>query len=187
MKNFKKGLALSKSKGFTLIELLIVIALLGSLAVALLAALDPLEQVKKGTDTGVRNTVAEIQSAAVRYSAIKGGLMPFGAGTLTWGAVGTAGTTVSYSAIQNIINTGELKTDFFKLAGSQLNSIFMTGINDAASGTQKVAACFVPTSKSFKADNNTKWTDSGVGTVTDATPCTNGTTAASAACYWCVQ
>ncbi|MFH0773343.1 MAG: prepilin-type N-terminal cleavage/methylation domain-containing protein, partial [bacterium] len=37
------------TRGFTLIELLIVIALLGALAVALLAALDPLEQIKKGT------------------------------------------------------------------------------------------------------------------------------------------
>ena len=34
-------------KGFTLIELLIVIALLGSLAVGLLATIDPFEQLKK--------------------------------------------------------------------------------------------------------------------------------------------
>ena len=37
-------------KGFTLIELLIVIALLGALAVGLIGALDPFEQLKKGTD-----------------------------------------------------------------------------------------------------------------------------------------
>jgi len=59
------------TKGFTLIELLIVIALLGALAVALLAALDPLEQIKKGNDTGVRNTVAEIHGAMVRYSSLQ--------------------------------------------------------------------------------------------------------------------
>ncbi|PJE63249.1 Tfp structural protein, partial [Candidatus Roizmanbacteria bacterium CG10_big_fil_rev_8_21_14_0_10_39_6] len=44
-----------QKKGFTLIELLIVIALLGTLAVALLAAIDPFEQFKKGTDTARRN------------------------------------------------------------------------------------------------------------------------------------
>ncbi|HEX7542609.1 MAG TPA: prepilin-type N-terminal cleavage/methylation domain-containing protein, partial [Patescibacteria group bacterium] len=63
MKNFNKG--------FTLIELLIVIALLGALAVGLLAALDPFEQLKKGTDTSVRNTVSEYQGAVIRYYAIK--------------------------------------------------------------------------------------------------------------------
>ena len=61
MKKFNKGSTLSLLKGFTLIELLIVIALLGALAVGLLAALDPFEQLKKGTDTGTRNTVSEIQ------------------------------------------------------------------------------------------------------------------------------
>src|SRR3989344_9347105 len=67
----KKG-----SFGFTLIELLIVIALLGALAIGLLGAVDPLEQIKKGTDTGTRNTVAEFHSAVIRYYAIKG-LMPW--------------------------------------------------------------------------------------------------------------
>ncbi|MFS8159790.1 MAG: prepilin-type N-terminal cleavage/methylation domain-containing protein, partial [Candidatus Roizmanbacteria bacterium] len=60
-----------KKSGFTLIELLIVIALLGALAVGLLAALDPFEQLKKGTDSGVRNTVSEIQGAAIRFYALK--------------------------------------------------------------------------------------------------------------------
>ena len=36
-----------QNKGFTLIELLIVIALLGALAVGLLATIDPFEQLKK--------------------------------------------------------------------------------------------------------------------------------------------
>ena len=35
-------------KGFTMIELLVVIAVIGILAVALLATLNPLEQIRKG-------------------------------------------------------------------------------------------------------------------------------------------
>ena len=41
-------------KGFTLIELLIVIAILGILAIALLATLDPFEQLRKSRDGAKR-------------------------------------------------------------------------------------------------------------------------------------
>ena len=93
------------TKGFTLIELLIVIALLGALAVALLAALDPLEQINKGTDTGVRNTVAEISGSLVRYASVKSGIMPY-TGTLTFQAIGTVpvsgiGTSPGFTAVHN--------------------------------------------------------------------------------------
>ena len=40
-----------KKKGFTLIELLIVIGILGILAAGLQAAIDPIEQLKKGQDS----------------------------------------------------------------------------------------------------------------------------------------
>ena len=59
------------SKGFTLIELLIVIALLGALAVGLLATVDPFEQLKKGTDTSRRNTTSEIYNSMIRYYSVK--------------------------------------------------------------------------------------------------------------------
>jgi len=178
MKNFKKG--------FTLIELLIVIALLGALAVALLAALDPLEQIKKGTDTGVRNTVAEISGGFTRYSSVKGGSLPFS--TITWGSIGTAGTSAGYSAIQAVIDAGELKQDFFSLAKDQLDKIFITAVNDT--GTQKAYVCFQPGSKSFRVDANTKFsTVVGDGTMTTYSDCNAGGTSTSSgnACFWCVQ
>ena len=62
----------AQSFGFTLIELLIVIALLGALAVGLLATIDPFEQLKKGRDTSLRNTVAEFYNANLRYYSTKG-------------------------------------------------------------------------------------------------------------------
>ena len=167
-------------KGFTLIELLIVIALLGALAVGLLAALDPFEQLKKGTDTGVRNTVSEIHGAIIRYYGIKN-YMPWctdadtcsDPSALQMDAAG--GTTI----IDAIVSTGELKNDFAELAGTgTLGKIFVTGVNADAT----VAVCYAPTAKSFASDANTKYTNAGVtpnGTCPTNDPADN--------CYWCVK
>ena len=103
--------------GFTLIELLIVIALLGALAVGLLAALDPFEQFKKGDDTGVRNTVSEIQGAIIRYYSVKN-QMPWGTADLVMTDASSGfSSTIN---IQNVIDAGELKKDFSTLAGNKL-------------------------------------------------------------------
>ncbi|MCL4374995.1 prepilin-type N-terminal cleavage/methylation domain-containing protein [Patescibacteria group bacterium] len=170
-------------KGFTLIELLIVIALLGALAVGLLAALDPFEQLKKGTDTGTRNTVSEIHGAVVRYFAIKNNMPWCPSGT------GGAGCTASFAtanlnqapmstAITEIVQTGELKSDFTSLASSNLDKIFVSGDLDT------VTVCFKPLSKSFQKDSNTKYNQNG----TDATGCKSQTVGAGGTdCYWCVQ
>lgn len=177
----------NSKRGFTLIELLIVIALLGALAVALLAALDPLEQIKKGTDTGVRNTVSEIGSSFTRYASVKGGSMPFT--TVSWGTI-TPGGAAS-AAIQAVIDAGELKSDFFTLAKDQLGKIFITAIDNG--GTQKAFVCFQPSSKSFRVDANTKFgvVTGSDGTMTDfgSGACDAGGTSTTGGgnCYWCVQ
>jgi len=183
-------------RGFTLIELLIVIALLGALAVALLAALDPLEQIKKGTDTGIRNTVGEIHSAMIRYTALQGGQLPF-TGTVAFEPVGTAGTTPAYTALQSVVSAGELKSDFIQLAGGQLANVFVTGINDA--GNQIVNVCYQPSAKSFRTDANTKFILGANGTlggsvIEDTTgiaqggcPQAGGTNTSGNTCYWCVR
>lgn len=176
MKGFMK-------KGFTLIELLIVIALLGALAIGLIGALDPFEQLKKGTDTGVRNTVSELHSAIIRYYALKGS-MPWCAdgdnlctdpsGILTAGPSGNIiNDSTMAQVLTNIMNTGELKSNFMTVQSSQLGKISVTG-ND-----QNVAVCFKPESKSFRADNNTKYDIYGYTSTEDCDTSTN--------CYWCVQ
>jgi len=187
------------SNGFTLIELLIVIALLGALAVALLAALDPLEQIKKGTDTGVRNTAAEISSSLTRYAAVKGGSFPVPTGSLDidHGLVNALAqgatplpTNVPQVAIQAAVDAGELKSDFFTLAGNQLDKIAMAYKYDST--TQKFYVCFTPSSKSFRSDSNTKFIKSATtpGTMDETTCYANGTDSAAAGghtCYWCSQ
>ena len=177
-------------KGFTLIELLIVIALLGTLAVALLAAIDPFEQFRKGNDTGVRNTVQEVYNAAIRYYALKNA-WPTG---WTFGSSGTdqdIGTLGATVIIQPLINAGELKDNFIELAESQLSKIYLT--KQTASVTDShIAVCFNPESKSFtEADSNTKFTSPDYSSDYYGPVSDSGTTCAvnggsDTNCYWCV-
>jgi len=176
MKNIKKG--------FTLIELLIVIALLGALAVGLLAALDPFEQLKKGTDTGVRNTVSEVQGAVIRYYSIKN-LMPWCSDVDTCGldSFNEAGANnlknLKTTVIKNITDTGELKSDFSTLAGDgTLGKIIVFGNNSTAT----VEVCYKPTAKSFVSDPNTKFT-----ATTGVADCVSNPDPAVNLCLWCVK
>lgn len=168
------------NKGFTLIELLIVIALLGALAVGLLAALDPFEQLKKGTDTGIRNTVSEIHGAVVRYYSIRNE-MPW----VTSGQPGDMSSTLAATAYTNaispIVSTGELKSDFSSLAGTQLNSIFMMGT------AESVTVCFKPTSKAMRSDPNTKYDNTGTDLGTNNVANCGSPSATTFSCYWCVK
>jgi len=60
------------NKGFTLVELLVVVAIIGILAAALLIGLNPLEQTRKATDSGVLSRAKELIGAAERYYAFHG-------------------------------------------------------------------------------------------------------------------
>ena len=170
MKNFKKG--------FTLIELLIVIALLGALAVGLLAALDPFEQLKKGTDTGTRSKVSELHGAVIRYYGIKSNMpwCPTGAGCPVDPSATDLVTAPMVDALTEIINVGELKTNFLVLTGGDSTKIFTTGSQVLAT----VSVCYKPTAKSFINDPNTKYTITGASTCAAADP-------TQLTCYWCVE
>ncbi len=61
-----------KNKGFTLIELLIVITLLGILAVAVLSAINPVEQMNRSRDTATRSDAEQLINAIDRYYATVG-------------------------------------------------------------------------------------------------------------------
>lgn len=173
-------------KGFTLVELLIVIALLGALAVGLLAALDPFEQLKKGDDTGIRNTVSEIHGAVIRHYAVTG-VMPWSSYTYTDGKLSlrdVGGTNFSSAGLQYVVSSGELKRDFSTLAGNKLSQIYMDGT------TESVTVCFKPMSKSFRSDMNTKYrTDlSGGGAFLEDTSRNCGDTSLpSFSCFWCIK
>ena len=169
-------------KGFTLIELLIVIALLGALAIGLIGAIDPFEQLKKGPDTGTRNVVSEVQSAIIRYYALKNGMpwCPTGGCTV---AGSTYVLTQSLSAaaatgyLSKIVESGELKSNFTTLQSGELNKVFVTGTDSQA------VVCYQPASKSFRSDLNTKFDRDG--TEHSGSPAC-GTTDTTA-CFWCVR
>lgn len=180
MKQFRAGFtrtnfSTQNLRGFTLIELLIVIALLGALAVGLLATIDPFEQLKKGRDTSQRNTTAEFYNANLRYYATKGNF-PWGTGsTFTAKSVDTMGANVT-----DLISAGELKNRFLDLAGTgNLAKIFVT-----STASEHMASCFRPESKSFQIDPNTVYSSDGTAV---ASGCKSQTSVGGTDCFFCVQ
>lgn len=190
--------------GFTLIELLIVIALLGALAVGLIGAIDPFEQLKKGTDTGTRDLVSEFQQALIRYYAVKssfpwlspanqGGKDPY-AETLDNTNEGSTGlsaaptTGVMIPAIPLIVASGELVADFTTVQASKLGSVYVT----ANSLTGAAAVCYKPISKSFQSDPNTKYCADGTLPGSQNAGCSSkcistGVAGNTDLCYWCIE
>lgn len=174
-----------KNTGFTLIELLVVIGILGVLAAALIATIDPFEQLKKATDANVKNTVVEFTTANVRYYTTHNAL-PW-SDTSASAACQNSGTPPNSSALNgaqmnsclgNIIADGELKAGFTTVT-SILQSILVSGT------TNSVTACFLPQSKSQERDPNTKFIYSGGAFVTSNTCVSQG--GAVTTCYWCAQ
>ena len=167
--------------GFTLIELLIVIALLGALAVGLLATIDPFEQLKKGRDTSLRNTTSEFYNANLRYYATKG-QFPWAtiAGTTSTSFTATKLNTMG-NMVTELVTVGELKERFMELAGtSNLVKILVTSTDP-----EQIAVCYMPESKAFQEDNATIYTTDGQTSTTVCKSQTSGT--AGTDCYFCVQ
>nr|MBI5456084.1 type II secretion system protein [Candidatus Levybacteria bacterium] len=162
---------LKKNSGFTLIELLVVIGILGVLAAALIATIDPFEQLKKSQDASVKNTVVEFISANIRYYATHN--------AMPWWAVASGGAGCAVSSlnltdaagncsVSTLIADGELKASFIN-ATNILRNIRFFGL---AANTAGVTACYFPQSLSQKKDPNTVYNASGV-------------TLASGGTYWC--
>ncbi len=69
-------------KGFTLVELLIVIAILGTLAVVVLVALNPVQQLAKTRDTGRKSSTSQLGHALEAYATTNNGV--YVAENATW-------------------------------------------------------------------------------------------------------
>jgi prepilin-type N-terminal cleavage/methylation domain-containing protein len=179
MRNFFRSF--KTSSGFTLIELLVVIGILGILAAALIATIDPFEQLKKAQDSNVKNTSVEYINANIRYYTTHA-VLPWSDTNVTNCNAGVAPTAATLGAagmsgcLSALIGNNELKSGFTTVT-SILNSIIVSGT------TNGVTACFQPVSKSQQLDQNDKYNASGVAT----TGCASQTSGGVTTCYWCSQ
>lgn len=149
-----------KKLGFTMIELLVVIAVIGILAVALLATLNPLEQIRKGRDTGRRADASQLASALERFNASIG-YFPWegeegNSQAVAWADLtGTAalraddddcpGACLPLEVLQELEDTSEVKTSFIGKVTTG-NPIFLT--YGAGTGSS-IYVCFTPESNTF--------------------------------------
>lgn len=167
--------------GFTLVELLIVIALLGVLATAVLAAINPLEQANRARDTRMRSDASQFLAAHDRYFVTQD--------KFTWvtngdvvnndAAYGFANAMATGSGICGVdcttdgllITNNELKTEFrnrdFIKNGTTATEALYVGKKTGASSS--VYACWVPKSKSerTKATQTLTIGSPTLGTTTD--------------------
>lgn len=152
--------------GFTMIELLIVIAILGILAVAVLSAINPVEQINRGRDTGSRSDAEQLLSAIDRYNAFAG-YYPWQNGAsddvydvawTTWDAIDAFTQNTTGCNVSDLLSAGngactgsnELKITFF-------NRIFDTGYNHlmiyhGTEASNSTYVCFAPKSDAFKTE-----------------------------------
>jgi len=182
-----------KIRGFTMIELLIVMAILGILAVAVLSAINPLEQIRRGRDTGSRSDCEQLVNAVERHYASHG-YFPWqtseaDTSSFTW-ADSTSGNTAFADMLGDLITAEEVRSGYTsRITKSTANAIFF--YYDGSSTGNSPYACFLPQSNSFKVDaaadckQRTAATDFPKGSAC-AGNCTSGTWTSGLNCYLCL-
>ena len=150
-------------KGFTLIELLIVITVLGILAVAVLSAINPIEMINRGRDTGSRSDAEQSINAIERYYTSLG-FYPWKTGTTgsdvqAWLRVinlaawkDNLGVNVleKLSGSVGTVGTGELKASFVsRIISPGYNFLWVYNRGNQGDSTY---VCFNGKSKSFQTE-----------------------------------
>jgi len=179
-----------QKKGFTLIELLVVIGILGVLAAALIATIDPFEQIKKAADSNTKNAAVEFNDGLLRYYATHNAFPWDANGDAACALTGVPNKTVLYSAptlspcVTALTNENELKSAF----GSDINDLQNIYVTYDAVANDTIV-CFQPQSKSQEkvALMNADGT-AGPGMATHTCVFNNGVPASTmGGCFWCTQ
>jgi prepilin-type N-terminal cleavage/methylation domain-containing protein len=156
--------------GFTMIELLIVISILGILATAVLSAINPIEQINRGRDTGSMSDAEQLISASDRYYAFNG--------TYPWQGLGEAAKNrnakLSFQVLNNdtkatatgngsqddypfvleeLLSSNELKASFISRVANAANPLYIYNAGTRGSSTY---VCFAPASEAFYRDAATR-------------------------------
>lgn len=118
-------------KGFTLIELLVVLGILGILAAALLAAINPVEQLKKAQDASLEELASQYVSASARYYSTNNYLPWFSTATTPCNGTTYTLTNIALTSLTTCTNayitSGELKGSFTN--ATNLSSAYVTNPN----------------------------------------------------------
>lgn len=183
---------LKKNRGFTLIELLVVIGILGILAAALIATIDPFEQLKKADDAKIKNIVVEFQTANVRYYTTHGAFPWNDANSTNANCTGFPSPDITSAPLAtgnildcingasgSLIAEGELKSGFATNT-NDLNKIYL---NWSSTDATNMIVCFSPTSKSQKASPETIYDSAGAD---NSASCPDAS-AADGTCFWCTR
>lgn len=179
----KKPHSAKNKVGFTLIELLVVIGILGVLAAALLAAINPVEQLNKSQDTAQKYAASQFTGAASRYYTTRGGLPWYtstnGGSNCYGGGATLAAVPLSTltTCITALVTMGELKQSYS--SSTNMDTIYVTNPNPITGSTSSTVVCFQPKSASQQKDPNTRFAQNGaLGTSCKSQGGTNN-------CYWC--
>lgn len=191
--------------GFTLVELLIVIALIGVLAVAVLAAINPLEQLNRARDTGMESDASQLLAAIDRYYASQEKFpwvvedaslnndSSFGFMSAKDGRVGICDYPAGASdctAQGELLSTLELKSEFLNrkfIAAEDTEETDLLYVGKEEGASSSVYACWVPKSRSNRVKATQTLTGTPLALGTSATPCVDLTYAGlSTSCVICI-
>ena len=152
-------------RGFTMIELLIVIAVLGILAVAVLSALNPIEQINRSKDTGGRSDAEQLIGGIDRFYTTKG-YYPWANNTSDTNLIDWAPVNGYVNLLNNLTNaTQELKGSFItRISAADYNHLYI--FNNGLQGNSTYV-CFKPQSKAFDDDVVKRCGVAGAGMPTD--------------------